>query len=92
MVTVFCMIELTPVSKQVTKEQNLDAIVFVTPLAACDQTVKEEPDLNRFVDTLSCFEQITKNILLSQVPIICLLNKSDHFFEKCKTIKFLSTV
>jgi G-protein alpha subunit len=70
------------------QEQHLDAIIFVVSLAAYDQMMYEDPLINRFMDSMVCFEELMNNSILKKVSVILMFNKYDLFLEKCKCTRF----
>jgi guanine nucleotide-binding protein subunit alpha len=61
-------------------------ILFVVSLSSYDQTMIEDPTVNRMVDSLVLFEDICNNELLAKLDIILFLNKVDLFKKKVKVI------
>jgi hypothetical protein len=45
----------------------LDALIFVASTAAFDQKLSEDPEINRFIDSVVCFEEIIRNKFLAKV-------------------------
>jgi G-protein alpha subunit len=75
------------------KEPPLLNIYHVTSFIRSGQpcltkAVKEDPDLNRFDDSLQCFSDIMAHKILAAKPTIVLFNKYDLFLQKCRQIKF----
>lgn len=69
-------------------EENLSAIIFVAAVSAFDQTLVEDPDTNRFFDSMVLFESLMNNKMLKTISAIVLLNKADLFKKKCKILNF----
>ncbi|KAJ3059908.1 hypothetical protein HK102_009763, partial [Quaeritorhiza haematococci] len=65
-------------------EGNVDAVMFVSSLAAYDQMLVEDTTVNRMVDALQLFEKISSNPLLQVTSLILFLNKTDLFKKKIR--------
>jgi GTPase SAR1 family protein len=63
-------------------------IVFVTDIASFDQTLMEDPTVNRITDALELFKTIVNAPLLLHVSMILLLNKTDLLKKKLLTVSF----
>jgi GTPase SAR1 family protein len=65
---------------------SADAILFIVSLASYNQYMDEDGfrDKNRMVDSLELFDSISNHDLLSKIPIILLMNKTDLAEEKIK--------
>ncbi|KAJ3387309.1 Guanine nucleotide-binding protein G(t) subunit alpha-2 [Lobulomyces angularis] len=66
---------------------DLQSIIFVSSVAAFDQTLIEDNSVNRMEDSLKLLETICANELLKTVPIILFLNKMDLLEIKLKSSK-----
>ncbi|KAI8923256.1 guanine nucleotide binding protein, alpha subunit [Entophlyctis helioformis] len=64
---------------------NVHNILFITSLASYDQTLVEDPSVNRMQDALVLFGEVVNNQLLASIPVILFLNKKDLFEKKIKT-------
>ena len=58
---------------------DVRAILFIVNLAGFNQVLFEDSAKNRMHEELELFEQITHNVLFSDVPILLFLNKRDLF-------------
>ncbi|KER33874.1 hypothetical protein T265_00318 [Opisthorchis viverrini] len=61
---------------------NVTAILFLVDSSSFDQTLREDRNQNRMVDSLEVFEQAWNNKYLQSVPMIVFLNKIDVLDEK----------
>ncbi|EPQ27065.1 uncharacterized protein PFL1_05349 [Pseudozyma flocculosa PF-1] len=61
---------------------DANAIIFLAPVSAFDQTLLEDPSVNRVADSLLLFEEIAANPLLRDVSLILFLNKIDILERK----------
>ncbi|KXN84485.1 Rhamnolipids biosynthesis 3-oxoacyl-[acyl-carrier-protein] reductase [Leucoagaricus sp. SymC.cos] len=61
---------------------DVDAIIFLAPISAFDQTLEEDPKVNRLFDSFQLWSGLTSNELLSRTNLILFLNKFDIFREK----------
>ncbi|KAH9252723.1 hypothetical protein BASA81_009326 [Batrachochytrium salamandrivorans] len=64
---------------------NVHAIVFVVSLACYDQSLMEDPTINRMHDALDLYGKICNHTLLRHIPITLFLNKKDLFEKKFPT-------
>ena len=61
-----------------TDEQNsVNAIIFLAPISAFDQTLAEDHRVNRLEDSMLLWRSVVSNKLLANVNIILFLNKCD---------------
>ncbi|KAJ3344133.1 Guanine nucleotide-binding protein G(t) subunit alpha-2, partial [Kappamyces sp. JEL0680] len=65
---------------------NVHTILFVTALSSYDQVLVEDPTVNRLIDSIVLFEQITSHPLLTKKSFILFLNKRDLFEKKIRKI------
>ncbi|KAE9408619.1 G-protein alpha subunit [Gymnopus androsaceus JB14] len=65
--------------------ENIDAIIFLAPLSCFDQTLAEDPMVNRLEDSILLWRSIVSNQLLKQTQLILFLNKSDILDAKLKS-------
>ncbi|KAH7105053.1 guanine nucleotide binding protein, alpha subunit [Auriculariales sp. MPI-PUGE-AT-0066] len=56
---------------------TVNAIIFLAPISAFDQTLAEDPTVNRVEDSLLLWRAICSNKLLSETSIVLFLNKTD---------------
>ncbi|KAI9324972.1 guanine nucleotide binding protein, alpha subunit [Zopfochytrium polystomum] len=63
---------------------DVSAIIFVSSLACYDQALEEDANVNRMVDSVKAFSCICNHTVLTKIPIILFLNKSDIFSRKVK--------
>jgi len=61
---------------------DVNAIVFLAPISAFDQTLVEAPDVNRLEDTFALWKIICSSKLLVKVSLVLLLNKRDILQRK----------
>ncbi|KAG9126215.1 hypothetical protein FRC07_004410 [Ceratobasidium sp. 392] len=57
--------------------QDVNAIIFLAPISPFDQTLAEDPRMNRVKDSLLLWQEICRNKVLEKVPIVLFLNKCD---------------
>ncbi|KAJ3208577.1 Guanine nucleotide-binding protein subunit alpha-13, partial [Clydaea vesicula] len=62
-------------------------LFFVIAISGYDQTMEEDIETNRMVDSLQLFEKIVNNPVFIDVPCILFFNKMDLFLEKLKKVK-----
>ena len=53
----------------------VDAIIFIVSLSSFDQTLSEDPSVNRMQDSLRSFRDLVGSKILKNVNIIVFLNK-----------------
>ena len=63
-------------------ESEISSIIFVSSIAAYDQTMDEDSSKNVMEDSMDLFHEIANNPFLEDIPIILLLNKMDLFEQK----------
>ncbi|KAJ7307817.1 guanine nucleotide binding protein, alpha subunit [Mycena albidolilacea] len=56
---------------------DMDAIIFLAPISAFDQTLAEDPSVNRLADSAEIWRSITSNKILEKTNMIIFLNKVD---------------
>ena len=61
---------------------DASAVVFVAAISEYDQTLAEEPSVNRLQDSLQSFQQLSSMSWLDSVPLVLLLNKLDLYEAK----------
>ncbi|GJJ15916.1 hypothetical protein Clacol_010195 [Clathrus columnatus] len=61
---------------------DVNAIVFLAPMSAFDQTLAEAPEVNRLEDTFKLWKIICSSPLLTSVSFVLLLNKVDILQQK----------
>ncbi|KAH7341031.1 guanine nucleotide binding protein, alpha subunit [Rhizoctonia solani] len=57
--------------------QDIHAIIFLAPISPFNQTLTEDPRMNRVKDSLLLWQEICKNKVLEKVSIVLFLNKCD---------------
>ncbi|CAE6441827.1 unnamed protein product [Rhizoctonia solani] len=57
--------------------QAVNAIIFLAPISPFNQTLAEDPRMNRVKDSLLLWQEICKNRVLEKVSIVLFLNKCD---------------
>ncbi|KAJ3311410.1 Guanine nucleotide-binding protein G(o) subunit alpha [Boothiomyces sp. JEL0838] len=62
--------------------EDVTAILFVVALSSYDQTLTEDPSVNRMADAISLFDQISNHPLLVKPDIILFFNKKDIYEKK----------
>ncbi|CEF61844.1 Guanine nucleotide binding protein (G-protein), alpha subunit family and G protein alpha subunit, helical insertion domain and P-loop containing nucleoside triphosphate hydrolase domain-containing protein [Strongyloides ratti] len=68
--------------------EGVAAILFVVSLAGFDQTLEEDPSINRLDDSIELFYTILSNEFLLKSNIILFMNKKDIFENKLSKVKF----
>ncbi|GBE87573.1 Guanine nucleotide-binding protein alpha-4 subunit [Sparassis crispa] len=61
---------------------DMDAILFLAPISAFNQTLEEDPNVNRLEDSILLWKSIIANPLLAETSIVLFLNKVDIFKAK----------
>lgn len=56
---------------------DVNAIIFLAPISAFDQTLAEDPRVNRLEDSMLLWRSVVSNKLLASTNIILFLNKCD---------------
>lgn len=64
---------------------DVNAIVFLAPMSAFDQTLAEAPEVNRLEDTFTLWKTICASKLLASVSFVLLLNKVDILQQKLES-------
>jgi GTPase SAR1 family protein len=67
-----------------------ETILFVTSLSCYDQTLVEDPTINRAADAIALFQSVCNMQLLEKTGIILFLNKRDLFEKKVRKIPIKS--
>jgi guanine nucleotide-binding protein G(i) subunit alpha len=63
---------------------HVNCILFLTSLVGYDQTMSEEPHLNRMVDSINVFHELLSTKELLQPQIVLFLNKKDLFVKQIR--------
>ncbi|GLB39250.1 putative G-alpha-domain-containing protein [Lyophyllum shimeji] len=72
---------------------DMDAIIFLAPISAFDQTLAEDPEVNRLEDSINIWKYIVSNKLLKNTNIILFMNKIDLMKTKLESgIRFADFV
>jgi GTPase SAR1 family protein len=61
---------------------EVTAIIFVVDISSFNTTLREDPNVNRLVESLETFRQIWINRYLYRISVILFLNKYDIFVKK----------
>ncbi|KAB5590063.1 Guanine nucleotide-binding protein alpha-4 subunit [Ceratobasidium theobromae] len=61
---------------------DVNAIIFLAPISAFDQTLAEDPHVNRVQDSIQLFKAVCANKLLANVNMVLFLNKCDLLKKK----------
>ncbi|KAJ3733784.1 guanine nucleotide binding protein, alpha subunit [Lentinula guzmanii] len=64
---------------------SLDAIIFLAPLSCFDQSLIEDPSVNRLEDSILLWRSIVSNQLLQKTELILFLNKCDILKAKLES-------
>lgn len=64
--------------------ENVDAIIFLTPVSVFDENLWEDPNVNRLQDSTELWTAICSSKLLARTQIIHFLNKCDLLHRKLK--------
>ncbi|KAA1477742.1 G-alpha-domain-containing protein [Dentipellis sp. KUC8613] len=68
---------------------DLTAILFLAPVSCFDETLSEDPEVNRLEDSLTLWAAIIQSPLLKKVMMILFLNKCDLLDRKLRAgVKF----
>eukprot|EP00158_Paraphelidium_tribonemae_P004308 Partr_v1_DN26685_c1_g1_i1_m69004 putative Guanine nucleotide binding protein (G protein) alpha len=67
---------------------TIDACVYVHSLTSYDLRVEEDTNLGKLQESVAVFEEIVNHDVISNLPLILLLNKNDLFVEKLKKVSF----
>ena len=62
----------------------MNAIIFLAPISAFDQTLAENARVNRLEDSMLLWRSVVSNKLLQDVNIILFLNKCDMLEKKLR--------
>ncbi len=62
--------------------QDVTVIIFCVALNEYDMKLNEDESVNRMLEALELFDEISNNTLFVTMPIVLFLNKSDLFAEK----------
>ncbi|KAI0634833.1 G-alpha-domain-containing protein [Trametes polyzona] len=62
-----------------------DAIIFLAPISAFDQTLVEDRSINRLEDSVLLWKEVCSNKLLAKVDLVLFLNKCDILASKLKS-------
>lgn len=65
--------------------EDVNAIIFLAPISAFDQTLAEDARVNRLEDSMLLWRSVVANKLLQDVCIILFLNKCDLLRAKLET-------
>ncbi|KAH8107450.1 G-alpha-domain-containing protein [Phellopilus nigrolimitatus] len=57
--------------------EDVNAIIFLAPISAFDQTLAEDPRVNRLEDSMLLWRSVISNKLLADVNVVLFLNKCD---------------
>jgi hypothetical protein len=73
--------------------ENVKAIIFLAPLSCFNETLAEDPKVNRLEDTRQIWQAICGSSLLAESTIILFLNKIDLLDRKLRSgVRFSKTV
>ncbi|KAI8980601.1 G-alpha-domain-containing protein [Trametes punicea] len=64
---------------------DVNAIIFLAPISAFDQTLAEDPRVNRLEDSFHLWKSVIENKLLAHVNIVLFLNKCDLLKKKLES-------
>ncbi|KAJ3850279.1 guanine nucleotide binding protein, alpha subunit [Lentinula lateritia] len=64
---------------------SVDAIIFLAPLSCFDQSLVEDPAVNRLEDSILLWRSIVSNQLLQKTELILFLNKCDILEAKLES-------
>ncbi|QQP41669.1 Guanine nucleotide-binding protein Gq subunit alpha, partial [Caligus rogercresseyi] len=64
---------------------NVMLILFITAISEYDETLEEDPTMNRIIESLNLFSTILKCRWFSEKSVILFLNKKDVFKEKIES-------
>ncbi|KAK2465615.1 hypothetical protein APHAL10511_002507 [Amanita phalloides] len=64
---------------------DVNVIIFLAPMSAFNQTLAEDDGMNRLVDSMRLWEQISANKILASVELILFLNKLDILDVKLRS-------
>ncbi|KAG6840843.1 hypothetical protein C0991_003790 [Blastosporella zonata] len=63
---------------------NVNAIIFLSPVSVFDQRLEEDPRVNRLEDSIILWTSICQSTLLAKTQLILFLNKCDLLRRKLK--------
>ncbi|TDL24589.1 G-alpha-domain-containing protein [Rickenella mellea] len=63
---------------------DINAIIFLAPASGFNETLSEDPSVNRLDDTMQLWRSVCSNRLLGSVEIMLFLNKMDVLREKLR--------
>ncbi|KAM4534569.1 guanine nucleotide-binding protein G(o) subunit alpha-like [Fundulus diaphanus] len=61
---------------------SVHALLFVVALSSYDQTLSEDPSVNRLQESLKLFSSVCTNAVFQKTSLLLFLNKTDLFREK----------
>jgi guanine nucleotide-binding protein alpha-1 subunit len=61
---------------------EVNAIIFLAPISVVDETLDEDPTVNRLEDTYLLWKAVVSSKLLTKVQLILFLNKCDILERK----------
>ncbi|GJE93719.1 G-alpha-domain-containing protein [Phanerochaete sordida] len=64
---------------------DVDAIIFLAPISAFDQTLVEDKSVNRLEDSVLLWKAVCQNKLLAKVELILFMNKCDILDQKLRS-------
>ncbi|KAI0777192.1 guanine nucleotide binding protein, alpha subunit [Trametes elegans] len=64
---------------------DVNAIIFLAPISAFDQTLVEDRSINRLEDSVLLWKEVCSNKLLAKVDLVLFLNKCDILATKLKS-------
>ncbi|KAG9311845.1 G-alpha-domain-containing protein [Chiua virens] len=64
---------------------DVDAIIFLTPISGFDQVLAEDRSVNRLEDSVLLWKAVCSNKLLANVDLVLFLNKCDILESKLKS-------
>ncbi|RXW21312.1 hypothetical protein EST38_g4527 [Candolleomyces aberdarensis] len=65
--------------------KEITALIFLAPLSSFDETLAEDPRINRLEDTFMLWKTVCSNKLLAKVQIILFMNKTDILKKKLES-------
>jgi GTPase SAR1 family protein len=65
--------------------EDVNVLLFIAPVSAFNQTLTEEPSVNRLWDTFLLWKGVCKHHLLRKATFVVLLNKSDLLDAKIRS-------
>ncbi|KAI8986680.1 G-alpha-domain-containing protein [Trametes punicea] len=64
---------------------DVNAIIFLAPISAFDQTLVEDRSVNRLEDSVLLWKEVCSNKLLAKVDLVLFLNKCDILASKLRS-------